>query len=171
MTADCVAQYSSRAPVLLSRSDATNQKYCLHFFPDGNAPGHRSAGAGRRDIRDQDQENLRTDADPNPTKTSQELDDLDEKRGRGKIADPKAGAHSGEITVAFAVEKEKSVHKSQTRRDANRDRFAEEKEKLANAGTGFFPERFVQEEEKAQVLAFAHSRGILDSLFEPGNDA
>ena len=86
---------------------ATSQKNCRHFFLDRNAPGRRRAGAGGRVVRQQDQENLRADADPDAAETSQELDRAEEKRGRGKIAYAKAIGHSGEISVALFFEEEK----------------------------------------------------------------
>ena len=62
---------------------ATSQKNCRRSFPDRNVSGRHRAGAARKVVRQQDQENLRADADPDAAETSQELNCAEEKRGRG----------------------------------------------------------------------------------------
>jgi hypothetical protein len=137
----------------------------LDCHPGGRCRARALGGV----VRQQDQENFRADADTSAAKTPQELDDPEEKRGRGKNADASAVANSGEIAVVCAVEKEKSLPESQSRREAPAGHvpFAGKKEDFAHSGTGFFAEPFPKEEKKTQTFSFTESDGISHAFFEP----
>jgi len=140
---------------------ATSQKNYRRFFPGRVAFRPRAAGASRRVVRQQDQENLRAHADAGTAETSQELDRIKEERGRREIAHAKTISHSGKISVAFAVEKEEGVRESDARRftGAERLRFIEEKEEIfTRARTGDFPWRVTEKE--AQTFFVADSNPI-----------
>lgn len=160
-------------------------------FLDRRVGGRRRTGAGRGVARQQDQKDLRADADPGAEKTSQAVfAGAEEKRGGGKIADAKTIGYSREISVAFSFKEKESLH-SCRKCGAERIRFAEEKEEIfSDAGSGLFTERFSQEEkeafadtrpgffaepfseEEAQVFVVANTNpgGISRTFAEPDRD-
>jgi hypothetical protein len=169
---------------------ATSQENFRRPFLDRNARGCPRPSTGRGVVRQQDQENLRADADPRAAQASQEFDRAEEKRGGRKISDAKAICHSAKISVALFFEEEKIFREPHSRGEygAGCIRLTEEKEKVFSharpgflteaipeekkeifsvSGAGFFAERFSKEETQAFPVADSNTRGITGAFFEP----
>ena len=120
----------------------------------------------RRVVRQQNQKNLRANADPDTKEASQEFNRDKEKRSRGKIADPKAIAYSGEIPFTLLEEEKESGRESHPNGEtrAERIRFTEEeKEILSHADSRFFTQRF--SEEETQVFVANSDTGGIPGAF------
>ena len=119
----------------------------------------RPARAGRRIVRQQDQENLRADADPGAAKTSQELDDPEEKRGAEKSPTPKPSPTPEKSPSPSPRKRKKPPQVPLPRRRPSRVHPLRRRKKKTSPtpSPDSSPSAFAQEEE-TQIFSFARLR-------------